>query len=61
MTSDIAFFAHSFANFDFMDMISLSGKTNFFKHVSGYRKAGVNVSASSKSNGSNISSYSSNH
>ncbi|EJD01448.1 ribonucleotide reductase small subunit [Fomitiporia mediterranea MF3/22] len=35
--------------FDFMDMISLQGKTNFFeKRVSDYAKAGVNVSASSK-------------
>lgn len=32
--------------FDFMDMISLQGKTNFFeKRVSGYSKAGVNASA----------------
>ncbi|KAF9821421.1 hypothetical protein IEO21_00667 [Rhodonia placenta] len=37
--------------FDFMDMISLQGKTNFFeKRVSDYAKAGVNASAfSSKS------------
>ncbi|TFY59801.1 hypothetical protein EVJ58_g5554 [Rhodofomes roseus] len=34
--------------FDFMDMISLQGKTNFFeKRVSDYAKAGVNASASS--------------
>lgn len=34
--------------FDFMDMISLQGKTNFFeKRVSDYAKAGVNVSANS--------------
>lgn len=34
--------------FDFMDMISLQGKTNFFeKRVSDYRKAGVNVSSTS--------------
>ena len=34
--------------FDFMDMISLQGKTNFFeKRVSDYAKAGVNVSAAS--------------
>lgn len=34
--------------FDFMDMISLQGKTNFFeKRVSDYRKAGVNISSSS--------------
>ncbi|KZO97998.1 ribonucleotide reductase small subunit [Calocera viscosa TUFC12733] len=33
--------------FDFMDLISLQGKTNFFeKRVSDYAKAGVNVSAS---------------
>ena len=32
--------------FDFMDMISLQGKTNFFeKRVSDYSKAGVNASA----------------
>lgn len=31
--------------FDFMDMISLQGKTNFFeKRVSDYSKAGVNAS-----------------
>jgi ribonucleoside-diphosphate reductase beta chain len=30
--------------FDFMDMISLEGKTNFFeKRVSDYRKAGVGM------------------
>ena len=30
--------------FDFMDMISLGGKTNFFeKRVSEYKKAGVNL------------------
>ncbi|KIP12675.1 hypothetical protein PHLGIDRAFT_17490 [Phlebiopsis gigantea 11061_1 CR5-6] len=34
--------------FDFMDMISLQGKTNFFeKRVSDYSKAGVNTSAQS--------------
>ncbi|KAI0917039.1 Ribonucleotide-diphosphate reductase (RNR), small subunit, variant 2 [Taiwanofungus camphoratus] len=34
--------------FDFMDMISLQGKTNFFeKRVSDYAKAGVNASAAS--------------
>ncbi|KAL5488052.1 RNR2 [Sanghuangporus weigelae] len=39
--------------FDFMDMISLQGKTNFFeKRVSDYAKAGVNVSAASKAEGS---------
>lgn len=33
--------------FDFMDMISLQGKTNFFeKRVSDYSKAGVNASGS---------------
>ncbi|RDX55734.1 ribonucleotide reductase small subunit [Lentinus brumalis] len=36
--------------FDFMDMISLQGKTNFFeKRVSEYSKAGVNTSATSHS------------
>ena len=31
--------------FDFMDMISLQGKTNFFeKRVSDYSKAGINTS-----------------
>ncbi|EJU06229.1 ribonucleotide reductase small subunit [Dacryopinax primogenitus] len=36
--------------FDFMDLISLQGKTNFFeKRVSDYAKAGVNVSAAQKS------------
>ncbi|KLO19851.1 ribonucleotide reductase small subunit [Schizopora paradoxa] len=35
--------------FDFMDMISLQGKTNFFeKRVSDYSKANVNVSGSAK-------------
>ena len=35
--------------FDFMDMISLDGKTNFFeKRVSEYKKAGVNVSDEDK-------------
>lgn len=34
--------------FDFMDMISLQGKTNFFeKRVSDYAKANVNTSAKS--------------
>src|ERR1700742_1405682 len=34
--------------FDFMDMISLQGKTNFFeKRVSEYQKANVNVSNTS--------------
>jgi ribonucleoside-diphosphate reductase subunit M2 len=32
--------------FDFMDMISLQGKTNFFeKRVSDYSKAGVNATS----------------
>ena len=35
--------------FDFMDMISLQGKTNFFeKRVSDYSKAGINHSGTSK-------------
>ena len=35
--------------FDFMDMISLQGKTNFFeKRVSDYSKAGVNASVNAK-------------
>jgi ribonucleoside-diphosphate reductase subunit M2 len=34
--------------FDFMDMISLQGKTNFFeKRVSDYQKANVNVNNTS--------------
>lgn len=38
--------------FDFMDMISLQGKTNFFeKRVSDYSKAGVNASASNTNAG----------
>jgi len=42
--------------FDFMDMISLQGKTNFFeKRVSDYSKAGVNPSNSGNAN--NESSY----
>lgn len=37
--------------FDFMDMISLQGKTNFFeKRVSDYAKAGVNTSSTTVSN-----------
>ncbi|KAF9793015.1 ribonucleotide reductase small subunit [Thelephora terrestris] len=37
--------------FDFMDMISLQGKTNFFeKRVSDYAKAGVNTSSTNASN-----------
>ena len=36
--------------FDFMDMISLQGKTNFFeKRVSDYAKAGVNTSSTTAS------------
>lgn len=43
--------------FDFMDMISLQGKTNFFeKRVSDYAKAGVNVSAAQKTEGANTNS-----
>lgn len=39
---------HATNPFDFMDMISLQGKTNFFeKRVSDYAKAGVNASAAS--------------
>ena len=35
--------------FDFMDMISLQGKTNFFeKRVSDYSKAGINHSGDKK-------------
>ena len=38
--------------FDFMDMISLQGKTNFFeKRVSDYSKAGVNAAAAGKAAG----------
>ena len=37
--------------FDFMDMISLQGKTNFFeKRVSDYAKAGVNTSSATTTN-----------
>ena len=37
--------------FDFMDMISLEGKTNFFeKRVSDYRKAGVGAEAETNAN-----------
>jgi ribonucleoside-diphosphate reductase subunit M2 len=36
--------------FDFMDMISLQGKTNFFeKRVSDYAKANVNVTSTASS------------
>ena len=36
--------------FDFMDMISLQGKTNFFeKRVSDYSKAGINHTSSPQS------------
>lgn len=35
--------------FDFMDMISLQGKTNFFeKRVSDYQKANVNVATTAE-------------
>lgn len=50
--------------FDFMDMISLQGKTNFFeKRVSDYAKAGVNVSAAqgadgAKAESSNVKTFS---
>ncbi|KAJ3545328.1 hypothetical protein NMY22_g2486 [Coprinellus aureogranulatus] len=41
---------HSTNPFDFMDMISLQGKTNFFeKRVSDYSKAGVNTTATNDS------------
>ncbi|TFK28848.1 ribonucleotide reductase small subunit [Coprinopsis marcescibilis] len=37
--------------FDFMDMISLQGKTNFFeKRVSDYSKAGVNTTSTAETN-----------
>lgn len=37
--------------FDFMDMISLQGKTNFFeKRVSDYSKAGINHSSTPDNN-----------
>ncbi|PVF96458.1 putative small subunit of ribonucleotide reductase [Serendipita vermifera] len=42
--------------FDFMDMISLQGKTNFFeKRVSDYAKAGVNQSAAKNKDETNAS------
>lgn len=42
--------------FDFMDMISIQGKTNFFeKRVSEYKKAGVNTSANTDPNAQGIS------
>lgn len=38
--------------FDFMDMISLQGKTNFFeKRVSDYSKAGVNTTSTADKKG----------
>ncbi|KAH8118581.1 ribonucleotide reductase small subunit [Phellopilus nigrolimitatus] len=44
--------------FDFMDMISLQGKTNFFeKRVSDYAKAGVNVSGTTKTDGTHSKSF----
>ncbi|CAI8363900.1 MAG: Ribonucleoside-diphosphate reductase subunit beta [Owenweeksia sp. TMED14] len=43
--------------FDFMDMISLEGKTNFFeKRVSDYRKAGVGMEAETKEESFNFDS-----
>ena len=43
--------------FDFMDMISLQGKTNFFeKRVSDYQKANVNVAPTNETSGSSASS-----
>ena len=40
---------HATNPFDFMDMISLQGKTNFFeKRVSDYAKAGVKTTAQTK-------------
>ena len=43
---------HATNPFDFMEMISLQGKTNFFeKRVSEYQKAGVMASLSSKDRG----------
>ena len=45
--------------FDFMDMISLQGKTNFFeKRVSDYAKAGVNASAKSATSEVSAKSFS---
>ncbi|KAJ3504993.1 hypothetical protein NLJ89_g7650 [Agrocybe chaxingu] len=42
--------------FDFMDMISLQGKTNFFeKRVSDYSKAGINHSSTTTESNSNSS------
>ncbi|KAM6489348.1 ribonucleotide reductase small subunit [Amanita muscaria] len=42
--------------FDFMDMISLQGKTNFFeKRVSDYQKANVNVAPTADTSGSSSS------
>ena len=41
--------------FDFMDMISLQGKTNFFeKRVSDYQKANVNVNNSNSNSSSAV-------
>lgn len=43
--------------FDFMDMISLQGKTNFFeKRVSDYSKAGVGASAQNTTTEANSTS-----
>jgi ribonucleoside-diphosphate reductase subunit M2 len=47
--------------FDFMDMISLQGKTNFFeKRVSDYAKAGVNQSAAKNKEETNASNAAAN-
>ncbi|KAK7439026.1 Ribonucleotide-diphosphate reductase (RNR), small subunit [Stygiomarasmius scandens] len=44
--------------FDFMDMISLQGKTNFFeKRVSDYSKAGINHSATTTEASSNSKAF----
>lgn len=44
--------------FDFMDMISLQGKTNFFeKRVSDYSKAGINHSGTSEAATSSSTLY----
>lgn len=49
---------HSTNPFDFMDMISLQGKTNFFeKRVSDYAKAGVSTSNGSDSSQSRHALY----
>jgi len=44
--------------FDFMDMISLQGKTNFFeKRVSDYSKAGINHSSTSDNTAQSSKSF----